>query len=153
RSYLFADGFDKLAAYGFDSLVGGFRWLIDVNHDGIIDPADGDHATKQGPGFQINGLPVAGDFDGNASNGEEIGLFDGTKWYFDTNHNWIIDGGDLVLTTSLRGTPIVGDFNGDGIFDLGTWKNDQFQFNFGTQPGGVGTQPSWNGAVQATINW
>ncbi len=150
---LIADGFDKLAAYGQDPVAGGFRWLIDVNHDGVIVPADGDHATKQPAGYQINGLPVAGDFDGVTTNGDEIGLFDGTQFYFDTNHNFMIDGGDLVVSTSLRGSPIIGDFNGDGIEDLATWRNDVFYFNFGTQPGGPGTQPSWNGAVQATINW
>ena len=48
------------------------------------------------------------------ANGDEIGLFDGTKWYFDTNHNFMIDGGDL-MRTNLRGTPLVGDFDGDGF--------------------------------------
>ncbi|MEX0675655.1 MAG: ELWxxDGT repeat protein [Pirellulales bacterium] len=144
---LVADGFDKLAAYGFDPVAGGFRWLIDTNHDGVIDPAAGDHATIQGGGFQINGLPVAGDFDGNSANGDEIGLFDGTRWHFDTNHNYVIDAGDLVSPTSLRGTPIVGDFNGDGTLDLATWRDDRFYFNFGT------AGPSWTGAVNATIAW
>ncbi len=150
---LFADGFDKLAAYGYDDAIGKFRWLIDTNNDGVIDPAAGDHATIQGAGYQINGLPVAGNFDGDASNGDEIGLFDGTKWYFDTNHNWVIDSGDATYTLGLRGTPIVGDFNGDGIEDLGTFLADKFTFNFGSQPGGPGTQPTWSGGVQATINW
>src|SRR5262249_23547066 len=104
-----ADGFDKLAAYGFDPVAGGVRWVIAINNDGTIDPAAGDFATKQGAAFQINGLPVAGNFDGVADNGDEIGLFDGTKWFFDTNHNHVIDGADLVVTTSLRGLPIVGD--------------------------------------------
>ncbi|MEX0978155.1 MAG: Ig-like domain-containing protein, partial [Pirellulales bacterium] len=49
---LVADGFDKLAAYGYDPVAGGFRWLVDVNNDGIVDPADGDFATKQPAGFQ-----------------------------------------------------------------------------------------------------
>ena len=148
-----ADGFDKLAAYGYDATPGAFRWLIDTNNDGIIDPAAGDHATIQPAGYQINALPIAGDFDGDPDNGDEIGLFDGTKWYFDTNHNYVIDGGDLVRTTSLRGSPIVGDFNGDAIEDLATWRDDRFYFNFGTQPGGAGTQPSWSGTVDATIDW
>ncbi len=150
---LFADGYDKLAAYGYDNAIGKFRWLIDTNNDGVIDPAAGDHATIQGAGYQINGLPVAGNFDGDASNGDEIGLFDGTKWYFDTNHNWVIDGGDATFSLGLRGSPIVGDFNGDGVEDLGTFLADVFTFNFGSQPGGGGTQPTWSGGVQATINW
>ncbi len=145
---VFADGYDKLAAYGFDNAIGRFRWLIDTDHDGIIDPAAGDHATIQGPGFQINGIPIAGNFDGDESNGDEIGLFDGTTWYFDTNRNWVIDAGDASFTLGLRGAPIVGDFNGDGIVDLATWRNDQFTFNFGS-----GTPPTYSGGVQATINW
>jgi hypothetical protein len=144
----FADGYDKLAAYGFDNTINKFRWLIDTNNDGVIDPAEGDHATIQSAAYQINGLPIAGNFDGDATNGDEIGLFDGTKWYFDTNRNWVIDGGDAVFTLGLRGTPIVGDFNGDGVEDLGTWRNDQFTFNFGS-----GSPPTYNGGVQATINW
>src|SRR5262249_6938124 len=84
---LLANGFDKLAAYGNDPVAHGFRWLIDTNDDGVIDPAQGDFATIQPPGFQLNALPVAGNFDGVASNGDEIGLFTGTRWYFDTNHN------------------------------------------------------------------
>ncbi len=146
--YRAADGFDKLAAYGFDSTPHAFRWLIDTNNDGIIDPAAGDFATIQPGGFQINGLPVAGDFDGHGHNGAEIGLFDGTKWYFDTNHNWVIDGGDLVSPTSLRGVPIVGDFNGDGTIDLATWRDDVFYFNFGSRP--AAPAPSRPGAARST---
>ncbi len=150
---LFADGYDKLAAYGYDPIPGGFRWLIDTNHDGIIDPAAGDHATIQPSNWQINGLPIAGNFDGDLDNGDEIGLFDGTQWFMDTNHDYIIDGSDLIFSTNLRGAPIVGDFNGDGVDDLGTWRNDQFTFAFGSQPGGPGTQPTWSSNVQAVINW
>ncbi len=36
-------------------------------------------------------MPVAGNFDGNAANGDEVGLFDGTKWYLDTNHDYKVD--------------------------------------------------------------
>lgn len=152
--FLRANGYDKLAAYGYDPIAGGFRWLIDTNDDGVIDPAAGDHATIQPAGFQINGLPVAGEFDGNLDNGDEIGLFTGTAWYFDTNHDYIINNLDVPpFGTNLRGIPIVGDFNGDGIEDLATWKDDVFYFNFGAQPGGAGTQPVWSGAINATINW
>ena len=148
---LVTDGFDKLAAYGFDPKVNGYRWLIDTNNDGVINPSDGDFATAQPAGFQINGLPVAGNFDGNSANGAEIGLFDGTSWWFDTNHDHVIDSGDLHISTQLRGLPIVGDFNGDGVIDLATWKDDKFYFNFGT--GSPGSQPSWSGNIDATINF
>ena len=57
-----ANGFSKLAAYGFDPVVGGFRWLVDTNSDGIIDPAVGDVFSLQTSGFSLvdqNGVTVA----------------------------------------------------------------------------------------------
>ncbi|REK09450.1 MAG: hypothetical protein DWQ37_18610 [Planctomycetota bacterium] len=142
-----ADGYDKLAAYGPDPKAGGFRWLIDTNFDGVIKLADGDIAQAQPANAQINGLPIAGNFDGNAANGDEIGLFDGVTWYFDLNHDFIISAGEGATSTALRGTPIVGDFNGDGNVDIGTWRNNQFDFIFGS--GGA----SFGSNIQATINW
>ena len=57
-----ADGFDKLAAYG--KVGTPFRWLIDVNNDGVPDL----NAIQQ-PLFagvtSVNGMPAAGNFDGN----------------------------------------------------------------------------------------
>jgi hypothetical protein len=92
----------------------------------------------------INGLPVAGNFDGNAANGDEVGLLAGSTWYFDMNHNYRLgDPVDIVFAGPLTGLPIVGDFDGNGLDDLGTWKDDQFTFLLAT---GVGT---WGGAVQS----
>ena len=146
-------GFDKLAAYGYDPLVGAFRWLINTSNSGVIDPSQGDFATVQPAGYQINGIPVAGNFSGNAANGDEIGLFDGKTWYFDTANHHVIDGSATVVNSQLRGSPVVGDFNGDGIPDLATYLNGQFEINYGKQPGGPGTQPVWSGNVDATVNF
>jgi hypothetical protein len=46
-------------------------------------------------------------------------------WWFDTNHDFLVD---TSVTLSLTGLPIVGDFDGDGFDDLGTWKEDTFTF-------------------------
>jgi len=131
-----ASGFDKLAAYG---LVGNnYRWIIDTNHDGVADLTVIDPA-------RVAGLPVAGDFDGNAVNGDEVALFDGSRFWIDANHDFNVD---ASFATPIRGYPIVGDFDGDGFDDLGTWRDDQFFFDlafngFGQQDGGVGfTLPS-----------
>ncbi len=155
-----ADGFDKLAAYGNDPTAGGFRWLIDTNSDGVIDPSAGDIYRFQPTGFSINGvtfnpsgIAFAGNFDGNVANGDEVGEFDGTHFWLDSNHNYMIDAGDTEVTTALRGFPLTGDFNGDGIEDLATWKTDVFYFNFGTQPGGPGTPVVYSGNIDATINF
>ena len=68
-----ADGFDKLAAYGDIGNPGkvlAFRWLVDLDNDGVPDLSVFDPAN-------INGLPLAGNFDGEADNGDEVGVFDG----------------------------------------------------------------------------
>jgi hypothetical protein len=136
-----ADGFDKLAGYG---RVGShFRWLIDFDNDGVPEDLDGDNVVGHIDPLGINGLPVAGNFDGNAANGDEVGLLAGSTWYFDMNHNYRLgDPMDIVFAGPLTGLPIVGDFDGDGLDDLGTWKDDQFTFLLAT---GVGT---WGGPVQ-----
>ncbi|MBM4091058.1 MAG: hypothetical protein FJ276_16795, partial [Planctomycetes bacterium] len=46
-----------------------------------------------------------------------------TTWWFDTNHDHVLD---TSLATTMRGYPIVGDFNGDGHDDLATWRDDTF---------------------------
>ncbi|MFV2068411.1 MAG: Ig-like domain-containing protein, partial [Pirellulales bacterium] len=130
-----ADGFDKLAAYG---RVGGrFRWLIDTDNDGVpnimqIDPAG------------INGLPVAGNFDGDATNGDEVGIFTGSVWYLDTDHDFLVD---TAINSTIRGLPIVGDFDGDGADDLATYNDptDEFQFDLAASGfGGIDARFDFN---------
>lgn len=107
-----ADGFDKLAAYG---RVGDqYRWLIDINNDGVVDLNIPENA--------INGIPVAGNFDGNDDNGDEVGIFTGSAWHLDTNHDFHVDS---MYAALYGGFPIVGDFDGDGDDDLGTYVATQ----------------------------
>ncbi len=129
--------FDQLASYG--NYNGTFRWLIDFDSDGAVygngDP-DGvnDLIQNQGPiaGFDIAGaIPVAGDFDRNPANGDEIGLYNAGQWAIDTNHNYIID---RVIGSSLLGAPIVGDFDGNGHDDLAVFNNNQFFFDLTFNP-------------------
>lgn len=132
-----ADGFDKLAAYG---RIGGlWRWRIDTDNNGvpnldIVDPA------------AINGFPFAGNFDGNKTNGDEVGAFDGVNFWLDTNHDFLVD---TKIASDLRGHPIAGDFDGDGSDDLGTYRNDRgdFEFDLSGAPGGL------NGTVDAVISF
>lgn len=109
-----ADGFDKVAAYG--RVAGSFRWLVDVNNDSVIDLVVADPS-------QQNGLPVAGNFDGNDTNGDEVGLKDDVVWYLDTDHDFMVD---TTLNGDMVGYPFVGDFDGDGEDDLGAWADDTF---------------------------
>lgn len=158
-----ADGFSKLGVYGTDPVMGpGFRWLLDTDDNGtadqlIVQPTGFTMIDQNGNtvAFNPSGIAFAGNFDGNTANGDEVGLFDGTHFYLDTDHNFMIDAGDTVVTTALRGFPIIGDFNGDGVVDLGTWQTDVFQFNFGTPGtgGNTGIPVQFTGTKDATINF
>ncbi|MGQ9503918.1 MAG: Ig-like domain-containing protein [Thermogutta sp.] len=138
-----ADGFDKLAAYG--RVNGSFRWLVDTDNDGVpninlVEPA------------AVNGLPVAGRFDDNDGNGDEVGVVtafppagEPSHWYFDTNHDFQVD---YVLTSQLRGYPVVGDFDGDGFDDLATWRDDTFYVDLAN-----GVRRGWDGLADFTFRF
>ena len=118
-------GFDKLGAYGlFD---GTYSFLIDTDDDGVGD------VTHISP-FQVNGAPVAGNFDGNAANGDEIGLFDGNNWYLDTTGDNQLD---TTIAASYNGIPLVGDFTGEGDDDLAVYVNDTNTVIFDTNRDGT----------------
>ena len=143
-----ADGFDKLAAYGdvgvsFDDVQ--FRWLIDVDNDGVVEVADGDIQLVDGE--NVNGLPVAGRFDSNDVNGDEVGVFTGRVWWMDTDHDFQLD---THLNTRLRGYPIVGDFDGDGFDDLGTYNEAEDRFEFDLS---AGHRNGWDGALDAAFHF
>ena len=114
-----ADGFDKLAAYG--RINGVWRWLVDTDNDGVPNVSQPDARA-------INGLPVAGNFDGDATNGDEVGLFTGTTWWLDTDHDFQVDT-SIVAAAGFVGLPVVGDFDNDGADDLAAWADDRFKFD------------------------
>ncbi|MFM7072282.1 MAG: hypothetical protein ACKO38_10875, partial [Planctomycetota bacterium] len=125
-----ADGFDKLAAYG---MVGtSYRWIIDVNNDGVVNASDVNVIQPLFAGVtNIGGMPVAGNFDGNAANGDEVALKVGTTWLLDKiGHNFVVE--TKLPGTNMIGLPIVGDFDNDGIDDLGSWADDKFYLNLST---------------------
>lgn len=132
-----ADGFDKLAAYG--RVAGAFRWLIDTDNNGVPNLVVADP-------FGINGLPVAGGFDGAGDNGDEVGLKNGTTWYLDTNHDFNVD---LVLDGNLQGAPAVGDFDADGIDDLGAWADDTFSLDLSSMLTGDAIAGSYDAEINA----
>ena len=130
------DGYDKLAAYG--RAEGQFRWLVDTDNDGVpnIDRVEPQAA---------NGLPVAGRFDANDANGDEVGVFDGTFWYFDTDHDFLTD---TRLRSRLVGYPVVGDFDGDGFDDLATWADNRFMIDLAH-----GTLRGWDGVADEVFTF
>ncbi len=116
-----ANGFDKIGSYG--AWNGVYQFFLDTDDDGVQD-----FVSNMPAGFQVNGIPVAGNFNA-AHPGDEIGLFDGQNWYLDINGNNTIDANER-FPTILRGLPLVGDFNGDGADDLATFDNDTGIFQF-----------------------
>ena len=126
-------GFDVFALYG--RAASQFRFVFDTNGNGSLDVAD----TTTVAGLQVNGLAAAGNFN-IAAAGDEVAVFDGTRWFLDTNGNRNIDAGDTQVPTAMRGYPVVGDFDGDGDDDLGTYQNDTWFFDLDR-----------NGTLDATI--
>ncbi|HEX2474919.1 MAG TPA: hypothetical protein VHK01_09240, partial [Lacipirellulaceae bacterium] len=139
--------FDQLAAFGFSAELGSFRWIIDTNSNGVVNlPTDILRLQPTLGNFSVSGaLPVAGNFDNNAANGDEIGLYNAGRWALDTNHNFVIDAADTFITNNLFGHPIVGDFDGDGFDDLAVFNNNLFSFNLAND--------SLTDAADATMIW
>jgi hypothetical protein len=123
-----ASGFDKLGVYGIFGAT--YSFAFDTNDDGVADVASVMPAE-----YQVNGIPVAGNFNA-AHPGDEIGLFDGSFWYLDLNGNNQINVGERIAS-NFNGLPIVGDFNGDGSDDLATYNNDTNTFFFDTNRNGL----------------
>ena len=137
-----ANGFDTLAVYGNAQDLASYRWLIDRNSDGVINTADGDILTLQPSqaGFDVRGaIPVAGNFDRNAANGDEIGLYKSGVWVLDRDRDFVIEtnGDDTIITGTLLGHPIVGDFDRDGFDDLGIFNNNTWFFDMALDGLGV----------------
>jgi len=123
-----ASGFDKLGAYG--KFGPSYSFLLDTDDDGV-----GDLSSPMPAAYQVNGIPVAGNFNA-AHPGDEIGLFDGRYWYLDTNGNNQIDIGERIAA-NYNGLPVVGDFNGDGKDDLAVFDNATNLFVFDTDRNGI----------------
>ncbi len=126
-------GFDKLGAYG--AIAGTYGFALDTNDDGVAE-------TFPTMAYQVNGIPVAGNFDavlpGVPNARDEIGLFDGTFWYLDVNgSNSITNGAGGTPVERFanpagmqNGIPFVGDFDGNGFDDLATFNNQTGGFQF-----------------------
>ncbi len=76
--------------------------------------------------------PVVGDWDGNGV--DDLGLYNQFLFYLDTTGNGAWDkvsGGDTIRFLNIGGnknspSPIIGDWNGDDIDDLGLFNNSYF---------------------------
>lgn len=155
------DGFDRLGAYGM--LNGTYRWLLDFDNNGVPDNGSGvDPASGAVSLLQLNAVPFSGEFDANHP-GEEIGFFTGRTWYFDSDGdnnigpegNINTGSGDTSIAGDMQGRPIIGDFDGDGIDDLGTHLASQSsnRFYFDLTTAEDGTPGVLDGTADDTIEF
>lgn len=137
------DGYDRIGGYGL--INGKYRWLLDFTNDGRPD-----YSVQSG--VQINGTPISGNFN-LAHPGDEIGLFDGQRWYLDTNGNNNIDAGDMTFKGNMVGVPITGDFDGDGLVDLAVHNARTDTFSFDLSSAADGTPGVLDGNTDYTIRF
>ena len=103
------DGIDTIA------LFRDGQWLIDVDGDGRLSPADIELTFGQ-PGDR----PVAGDFDGNGI--ADIGIYRDGTWLIQTELTEGQTAPDTVIMLGVPDdSPVVGDWNDDGRDDAGVF--------------------------------
>jgi hypothetical protein len=139
-----ATSFDSLIAYG--RVTDGYRWLVDFNGDGSADRVFAETAN-----FIGSGVPVVGDFDADPKNGDEVGLFTGSRWYLDRDHDFQLSDEQPLLST-MTGLPVSGDFDGDGWEDLATWNSttSRLQLSLSSSARGGALENAQRGKVEPT---
>jgi hypothetical protein len=109
----------------------GTVYRLDLDGDGIFeDAAGGDRNASFAPSFG-EGVPIAGDWDGDGD--DEIGTYLDAERRFllDANGNGVWDGqagGDVNVAFAAfagSGTPLVGDWDGDDDDDLGRYVHQR----------------------------
>ncbi len=75
----------------------------------------------------LDGLPIAGDFNGDGV--DEVAVFDNGYWYIDIDGNGVWNKSDFVAKLgAANDQPVVGDWDGDGKDDIGIfgprWEKD-----------------------------
>ena len=113
------DGATKIGVY-MDGI-----WYLDVNRSWAW---DGEPTDRMGVfGIGLTGeVPVVGDWNGNGIT--KIGVYMDGIWYLDLNNNWQWDGEPTdqmgIFGIGLEGeVPVVGDWNGDGISEIGVYMD------------------------------
>jgi hypothetical protein len=146
-SYKLQSGF-RVTGTAIPDKIGVFRnsthlFYLDYNGNGTWDGAVVDRQYN----FGISGdLPVSGDW--NSDGRSEIGVFrNSTKmFYLDYNANGVWNGSVVDRQynfSSISGDlPISGDWNSDGISEIGVFRNSTKLFYLDYNGNGV-----WNGSV------
>ncbi len=130
--------------------VGVFRpsnalFLLDMNGNGAWDGAATDRASIFGA---TTDEAISGDWNGNGT--DSIGLYRPSTSVFlkDVNGNGQWDGPGTDAATQFGGSndePVVGDWNGDGVTDVGVQRNGAFLRD-------VNGNGQWDGPLVDSIN-
>jgi len=133
---------------GAASLIGKFvadTFYLDLNGNGVWNgAAGGDLSSAFASGAAPGGVSLVGDFNGDGS--ADIGKYVGTSFYVDLNGNKVWNGnagGDRVTNFGAgfgAGTPVLGDWDGDGDDEIGVFVGNTFYLDLN----GNGI---WNGAA------
>ena len=63
--------------------------------------------------------------------GDKIGVWRNGGFYLDYNGNGVWDDSDIIYLFGLStDTPIIGDWNGDGVDEIGIWRNGGFYLDY-----------------------
>lgn len=109
-------------------LFTGTRWYLDTNGNNMIDGGD---TILTG---NMRGLPITGDFDGDGF--VDLGTYQNGTFYFDLAANGLSGNTDTFFrvqglpggvngVASRLARPVAGDFNRDGITDVGLFIPNQ----------------------------
>ncbi|MFQ5463319.1 MAG: hypothetical protein ACE5E5_11925 [Phycisphaerae bacterium] len=129
------------------------QWAFDYDFDGLAD-----FTTTFG---QAGDQPVVGDWNGDGL--DEIGVMApsalGNSWILDMNGNGVFDAGDatFVYGADAGSTAIAGDWDGDGVFELGfTTPDNLWHFDFnGDRVDGAGEalDTQYNRSIPVIGDW
>ncbi|WP_417736463.1 carboxypeptidase regulatory-like domain-containing protein [Rosistilla oblonga] len=110
------------------------NYYLDTTGNGIWDKTVGGDTFRN---FGISSIaatatPVVGDWDGDGT--DDLGLYNDGRFYLDTTGNGIWDrtvGGDTfynfgITSIEVTAIPVIGDWDGDGVDDLGLFNKGNF---------------------------
>jgi len=117
------------------------KWVLDTNGNGVLNACGTD--TCLGPFGSSTDIPLVGNW--TQIKKSKIGFFQPSTqlWYLDGNGNGVWEAGTDILRGPFgfaTDIPVVGDWNGDGIDEIGVFRPSKRRWYLDRNGNGV-----WNG--------